>query len=65
MDTALVGAAMASKTAQMQMAIAARIMKMNAGNEKAFMQLIEAASQNAAKLSAAAAGLGQNVDIQV
>ncbi len=65
MDTALIGAAMASKTAQMQMAIAARIAKMNAGNEQAFVQLIEAASQNAAKLASAATGLGQNVDIQV
>ena len=64
MDTALVGAVMASKTAQLQTAIAARIMKMNAGNEKAFVQLIEAASQNAAKLANAAVGLGQNVDIQ-
>lgn len=65
MDTALVGAVMASKTAQLQTAIAARIMKMNTGNEQAFVQLIEAASQNAAKLANAAAGLGQNVDIQV
>lgn len=65
MDTALVGAVMASKTTQLQTAIAARIMKMNAGNERAFVQLIEAASQNAAKLASAASGLGQNVDIQV
>jgi hypothetical protein len=65
MDTALVGAIMASKTAQLQQAIAARIMKMNAGNEQAFVQLIEAASQNAAKLANAASGLGQNVDIQI
>lgn len=65
MDTALIGAAMASKTAQMQMAIAARIMKMNAGNEQSFVQLIEAASQNAAKLASAASGLGQNIDISV
>jgi len=65
MDTALVGAMMASKTAQLQTAIAARIMKMNAGNEQAFVKLIEAASQNAAKLSAAATGLGQNLDISV
>jgi hypothetical protein len=65
MDTALVGAVMASKTAQLQTAIAARIMKMNAGNEQAFVQLIEAASQNAAKLANAAAGFGQNVDISV
>lgn len=65
MDTALVGAVMASKTAQLQMAIAARLAKMNAGNERSFVQLIEAASQSAAKLANAAAGLGQNVDIQV
>jgi hypothetical protein len=64
MDTALVGAVMASKTAQLQMQIAARIMKMNAGQEQSFVQLIEAASQNATKLANAAAGLGQNVDIQ-
>jgi hypothetical protein len=65
MDTALVGAAVASKTAQMQMAIAARIMKMNAGNEQSFVQLVDAANQNAAKLANAACGLGQNVDISV
>lgn len=65
MDTALVGAVMASKTAQLQMAIAARLAKMNAGNEQAFVQMIEAASQNAAKLANAATRLGQNVDISV
>ena len=65
MDTALVGAVMASKTEQLQTAIAARLMKMNAGNEQAFVQLIDAASQKAAKLANAATVLGQNLDIQV
>ena len=42
----------------------AKLMKMNAGQEKAIAQLLAAAGQNAAKLANAAAGLGQNIDIQ-
>jgi hypothetical protein len=61
----LAAAFVSSKAAEMQQAMAAKLMKMNAGQEKAIAQLLEAANQNAAKLADAAAGLGQNLDIQV
>lgn len=59
--TAFVGA----KTSQMQMAVAAKMVKMNANADAAIAQLLEAATQNATQLANAAAGFGQNVDISV
>ena len=61
----LASAFVASKAAQAQQAVAAKLMKMNAGQGQAIAALLEAANQNAQKLADAARGLGQNVDIQV
>jgi hypothetical protein len=60
----LAAAFVASKAAELQMALAARFAKMNASSEQSIAQLLEAANQNMQKLADAAAGLGQNIDIQ-
>jgi hypothetical protein len=48
-----------------QLAMAAKMMKMNADNAASIIQVIEAAQQNLDKLANAAAGLGQTLDISV
>ena len=48
-----------------QLAMAAKMMKMNADNAASIIQVIEAAQQNLDQLADAAAGLGQNLDISV
>jgi hypothetical protein len=59
----LAAALVATRVAQMQLAAAARIAKMQSDNSDAVAKLVDAADQNAGRLSAAAAGLGQAVDI--
>ena len=64
MDSAgLVAGLMAAKTAQMQMAVAASIMKTSPDSGATAVSLLSAAEENGKKLAAAAQGLGQNVDI--
>jgi hypothetical protein len=66
MDVSSLAAAMVGAQAgRTQMAMAAKMMKMNADNAASIIQVIEAAQQNLGKLANAAAGLGQNVDITV
>ena len=57
--TAMVGAQMS----QVKMAVAARMMRMNADSAKSVVQLIDAAQQNMQCLANVAAGVGQNVNI--
>ena len=64
MDPASIATAlMSTRMAEIQMAAAARIMRMNAGNESAVVQLIDAADRNASSLANVAAGIGRNVDV--
>ena len=58
-------AAVAANQARVQMALAARLAKMNAGNAQSVVQLIEAANANLQKVvqSALADGVGGNLDI--
>jgi hypothetical protein len=66
MDVSSLAAAMAGAQAgRAQLAMAAKMMKMNADNAASIIQVIEAAQQNLDKLANAAAGLGQNLDISV
>ena len=59
--TAFIGA----KTAQVQMAVAAKMMRMNADAAASIVQVLEAAQQNMDRLANVSAGIGQNVDISV
>lgn len=64
MDTGALAAAFAgAQTAQLQMAVAAKMMKMNAQAQGAVVQVLEAAQENMKAL--VAAGIGGNLDISV
>ena len=64
MDVTSLAAAFASAaTAKVQMAAAAKMMKMNAQSQGAVVRVIEAAQENMKALTAA--GLGGNIDISV
>jgi hypothetical protein len=56
---ALVGA----QTGALQLAVAARLERMNADNAGSVVKLIDAAQQNANSLANVAAGLGANLDV--
>jgi len=58
---ALAGAQMSS----VQMAVAAKMLRMNADAAASVVQLLDAAQQNIANLANAAAGVGQNLDISI
>jgi len=63
MDVTAVASAMAgAQVGRAQLAMAAKMMKMNADNAASIIQVIEAAQQNLGQL---ANGLGQNLDITV
>jgi len=66
MSASLASAAAASTQAQVQMAVAAKIAKMNAGAERSVVDLIESAQQNIQTVaSSAGPGVGGVVDISV
>jgi len=66
MDVSSLAAAMVNaQIGRLQLAAAAKMLKMNADNAASIVQVIEAAQKNAAQLMNAAAGLGQNLDITV
>ena len=63
--TSIVGGMIASSMANVQLAAAAKIMRMNAGNKAAIAQLLDAADRNASSLANVAEGIGRNVDVSV
>ena len=64
MDTAaLASALVGAKAAEVQMAFAAKMLKMNADASKSIVQVIEAAQENLNRLANVAAGVGGNLDI--
>jgi hypothetical protein len=63
--TSLAAAFAGAKTAQLQIAVAAKMMKMNADAQGSVSQLLEAAQDNVKALAATAAGIGGNLDISV
>lgn len=60
-------AAVVAKQAQTQVALAAKLAKMNAGNQRFVVQLIEAANANLQKIAKSALpdGAGTSVEISV
>jgi hypothetical protein len=63
MDVSSLAAAMVgAEIGRLQLAAAAKMMKMNANNAAAIVPVIDAAQQNLGQL---ANGLGQNLDISV
>jgi len=65
MDVALATAFLGAKTAQLQLAIAARMLRMNAETPRSAVEIVEAAQQNFDRLANVAAGIGGNLDIAV
>jgi hypothetical protein len=61
--TAFIGAK--TETGQVQLAIAARMLRMNADNANSIVKVIEAAQQNIDRLANVAAGIGGNLDVSV
>jgi hypothetical protein len=61
--TSLVSAMAGGQMAQVQMAMAAKMIRMNADAAASVAKLIGAAQQNLTKLANVAAGVGQNIDI--
>jgi hypothetical protein len=59
--TAMIGA----RTAQIQMAVAAKMLRMNADNAASIVQVLEAAQRNMDRLANVAAGVGANLDVSV
>jgi len=66
MDVSSLAAAMVSaQVGRLQLAAAAKMLKMNADNAASVVQMIDAAQKNTAQLTNAAAGIGQTLDITV
>ena len=65
MEPALINGLIAARAAQVQIAVAAKMLKMNAEAAQSVVQLLDAAQDNMARLTQAATGLGGNLDISV
>jgi hypothetical protein len=64
MDPTSIAAAMAgAQMSNVQMAIAAKMLRMNADAASAIVQVLDAAQKNIANLANVAAGVGQNLNI--
>jgi hypothetical protein len=64
MDPASLAAAMVgAQMSDVQMAIAAKMLRMNADAAASIVQVLDAAQQNIASLANVAAGIGQNLNI--
>jgi hypothetical protein len=59
----LISALVGAQTGMLQLAVAARLARMNADNGSSIVKLIDAAQQNANPLTSVAAGIGGNLDI--
>jgi len=65
MEPALINGLIAARAAQVQIAVAAKMLKMNAEAAQSVVQLLDAAQDNMARLTQEATGLGGNLDISV
>ena len=63
MDLSLVTAIMGAQIGMMQLAVAARLARMNADQGASVANLVNAAQQNFGPLANVAAGIGTNLDV--
>ncbi|HJS61963.1 MAG TPA: hypothetical protein VJ800_09450 [Pseudolabrys sp.] len=64
MDPASIAAALvASQMSNVQMAVAAKMLRMNADNASAIVQVLDAAQKNLQNLANVAEGVGRNLNI--
>ena len=62
-DAGLAAGLIAARVGQLQLAVAAKMLRMNADSEQSVAKLIDAAQQNVDRLANVAAGIGTTVDI--
>jgi hypothetical protein len=66
MDPADIASAfVAARAGQTQLAVAAKMLRMNAESAQAVVQLLEAGQANIDKLANVASGIGGNLDVSV
>jgi hypothetical protein len=65
MDTSIITAFLGAQTGMMQLAVAARLARMNIQNGSSVVKLIDAAQQNLNPLANVTAGIGTNLDLTV
>ena len=63
MIASIAGALIAAQVGQLQQAVAAKMMQMNANASADTAKLLEAAQQNFSRLANVASGIGGNLDI--
>jgi hypothetical protein len=63
MIASIAGAFVAAQVAQLQQAVAAKMMQMNANSSADTVKLLDAAQQNFSRLANVASGIGGNLDI--
>jgi hypothetical protein len=61
----LVSAVIGAHLGQVQLAVAAKMLKMEAANAQSVVKLIDNAQQNMDRLANVAAGIGGNLDVSV
>ncbi len=65
MDPASLAAAfVGAQQGQLQSAVAAKMLKMKAGQDAAIAQMLTAAADSASQLANVASGIGQNLDVK-
>ncbi len=63
MDSSLVSALIAARIGEIQLAMAAKMLRMNADAAASAIKLVDAAQQNADRLANVAAGIGTQLDV--
>jgi hypothetical protein len=63
MFASIAGAFVAAQVGQLQQAVAAKMMQMNANSSADTVKLLDAAQQNFSRLANVSAGVGTNLDI--
>jgi hypothetical protein len=63
MDTSLITALLGAQTGMIQLAVAARLARMDQQDNSSVVQLIDAAQQNFSPLANVASGIGTNIDV--
>ena len=62
--TSLIAALVGAQTGRLQLAVAGRMLKINADSASSVVKLIDAAEQSINSLANVAAGIGTNLDIR-
>jgi len=64
-STDLAAAFVAARAGQAQLAVAAKMLRMNADSEQSVVKLLQAGQANIDRLANVAAGIGGNLDVSV